>query len=472
MLFADVYDKLVIMRSEGRRKYRYKGDKDMEISGYELIWLFAVYSFLGWVLETAECAIRHKKLVSRGVLSGPFCTVYGTAAVIMTVGLKDLEENWLFLFIGCAVYATVTEWITGKLLEKAGSGKWWDYSGIFGNLDGYICLPYSILWGILGVLGLKFFNPLVLAFYRILPGWLAVGVIWSFCILMLLDTIGFLAAVRRWKYPMRRVHRFNTGVAGYTHKLAEWIAFHAERRLNRAYPGAVDQKEGQCAKQKEQTVFAAGCGFYKLVILFFVGAFLGDLVETVFCRITAGYWMSRSSVVWGPFSIVWGLAIAAATGLLHRYKDRSDHFLFLIGTVIGGAYEYLCSVFTELFFGTVFWDYSDIPFNLGGRINLLYCFFWGIAAVIWLKGLYPVISDMIEKIPVKIGKIVTWILIVFMTADMAVSAAALYRYEKRAEGIPAQYAVEEYLDSRFDDERMQKIYPKAVMVDVEDAGEK
>ncbi len=60
--------------------------------------------------------------------------------------------------------------------------------------------------------------------------------------------------------------------------------------------------------------------------------------------------MSRSSVVWGPFSIVWGLAIALVTALLYKYKDRSNTFLFLIGTLLGGAYEYLCSVFTEIFF--------------------------------------------------------------------------------------------------------------------------
>ena len=93
--------------------------------------------------------------------------------------------------------------------------------------------------------------------------------------------------------------------------------------------------------------------------------------------------MSRSSLVWGPFSIVWGGAIAAATVLLYKYKDRSDRFLFLMGTVLGGVYEYLCSVLSEMVFGTVFWDYSKIPFNLGGRINLLYCFFWGFAAVVW-----------------------------------------------------------------------------------------
>lgn len=111
-----------------------------------------------------------------------------------------------------------------------------------------------------------------------------------------------------------------------------------------------------------------------LLWLFVIGAFLGDMVETVFCRVTAGVWMSRSSLVWGPFSVVWGLALVLATVLLRQEKDRSDRYLFAFGTVMGGVYEYVCSAVTELLFGTVFWDYSKFKFNLGGRINLLYCF--------------------------------------------------------------------------------------------------
>ena len=160
---------------------------------------------------------------------------------------------------------------------------------------------------------------------------------------------------------------------------------------------------GRGCAGKSQCV-CLGCSFYKILWLFVIGAFLGDLVETVFCRVTAGVWMSRSSVVWGPFSLVWGIAIAAATLLLHKYRDRSDRFVFIAGTCLGGAYEYICSVVLELLFGKVFWDYSKIPFNLGGRVNLLYCFFWGIAAIVWIKGLYPVISSWIEKIPLKQGK--------------------------------------------------------------------
>ena len=174
--------------------------------------------------------------------------------------------------------------------------------------------------------------------------------------------------------------------------------------------------------------------------------------------------MSRSSVVWGDFSIVWGLAIAAVTALLYRYRNRSEQFLFWMGTFLGGAYEYICSVFTEIVFGTVFWDYSDIPFNLGGRINLLYCFFWGFAAVAWFKLLYPRISRLIEKLPVKPGKVITWLLLVFMLADGFVSSAALARYNARSNGMEASGSFENWIDEHFDDARMEKVYPKAKKV--------
>lgn len=171
--------------------------------------------------------------------------------------------------------------------------------------------------------------------------------------------------------------------------------------------------------------------------------------------------MSRSSLVWGPFSMVWGLAIAIATALLHKDKDKPDANIFLIGTLLGGAYEYVCGVFTEIVFGKVFWDYSKIPFNLGGRVNLLYCFFWGIAAVVWIKFLYPRISKWIEKIPQRAGKAVTWIVIAFMTVNIGVSMLALIRYDVRSEGAAAKYQWERVMDTYFDDERMQKIYPNA-----------
>ena len=141
-------------------------------------------------------------------------------------------------------------------------------------------------------------------------------------------------------------------------------------------------------------------------------------------------------------------------------KSRTGIF-FIVGTFLGGAYEYVCSVFTEIVFGKVFWDYSKIPFNLGGRINLLYCFFWGIAAVIWIKVLYPKFAGWIEKIPMLWGYVLTWILVVFMAVNILVSMAALVRYDMRANGRPAESGWEKVIDEHFDDERMDRIYPNA-----------
>ena len=106
-------------------------------------------------------------------------------------------------------------------------------------------------------------------------------------------------------------------------------------------------------------------------------------------------------------------------------------FYFLTGTFLGGAYEYLCSVLSEIVFGKVFWDYSKMPFNLNGRINLLYCFFWGIATVVWFKRIYPFLSNLIEKLPIAFGTVFTWIIVVFMVLNMFMSLSALIRYDQR-----------------------------------------
>ena len=112
----------------------------------EIIWLILIYSFLGWFVETIVGTIRKKKFVNRGFSSGPFCFIYGTAAVIMIIALEDLERRPVFLFLGCMAIATMIEWFAGKILERLNQQKWWDYSRKRWNFDGYICLQYSLLW--------------------------------------------------------------------------------------------------------------------------------------------------------------------------------------------------------------------------------------------------------------------------------------------------------------------------------------
>lgn len=433
----------------------------MNYTGYELFWIFLAYSCLGWVLETIAAAVKHKRFLNRGVLTGPVCTVYGIAAVVLTVFLWELvqDKQWVFLFLGSMIWSTAVEWLAGRSLEKLHHGRWWDYSKKKWNLDGYICLEYSILWGVLGVIGLRFGNPLLLHLYHLLPESIMRLFLLLALAVLLLDTISSYLVIIGISQYFPQMESIHNRIAVQTIRLGRWVAKQTQQRMEKAYPGIRRMQ----AMEQQQGVFASGCGFYKLAMLFFIGAFLGDVTETIFCRVRAGIWMSRSSVVWGPFSIVWGLAIMLATQVLYNYRNRSDSFIFLFGTVLGGAYEYICSVFTQLVFGTVFWDYSEIPFNLGGRINLLYCFFWGIAAVVWLKLLYPPLSRWIERIPKGKGIILTWCLIIFMCLDIAVSAAALMRYTERSQGKEAVSGWEKWIDERFDDERMTRIYPNAIL---------
>ena len=426
---------------------------------YELIWLFLIYSFLGWMLETILAATEQRRFVNRGLINGPLCTIYGVPIVILTIFGQELPLFWLFL--GAMIVATVTEWISGHMIERFYHERWWDYSNIKWNLDGYICLPASLVWGVLGTISMRWGNGLLIRLYGFLPEGIGHLLVWILAGMLVLDvtaTIFALSGIGRSTQKWEAVDSWFTSISL---RIGQWLYGHVDRRIHRAYPKTVQVEK----PQRDKTVFAAGCCMQKLVWLFFIGCLLGDITETIFCRITAGVWMSRSSLVWGPFSIVWGFAIAAVTDLLYKYKDRSDRFLFLMGTALGGAYEYLCSVLSEMVFGTVFWDYSEIPFNLGGRINLLYCFFWGFAAVAWFKIFYPVISGWIEKLPICAGRILTWMIVVFMCCNMAVSTMALIRSNERSQGIPATQSWQQTMDERFPDERMEKIYPNAIKVE-------
>lgn len=439
---------------------------------YELLWMFLIYSFAGWCAEVSMAALKRKRLIFRGYLNAPFCLIYGTGAVAFALFLPELKDSLFFLFLGGIVIASFIEYVTGHVLERIFQQKWWDYSGQKYHINGYISLTYSLVWGICAVLMVKYGNPLLVWLFHLMPLWLGRIVVLGVSALLILDGISVSASILQMHRKLKRL----TDVAEEWQVSENWqkisqslgnaLTRRIQGRIMKAYPNiSVEHLAGKLLKKEKSGVFAEGCSFYKLVSLFFIGAFLGDIIETIFCYVTSGVLMSRSSVVYGPFSIIWGLGCVLLTAILYQYRGKNDRYIFLAGTILGGAYEYICSVFTELVFGTVFWDYSKIPFNLGGRINLLYCFFWGIVAVVWLNLIYPRLSDLIEKIPRKWGLIGSNLLIVFMIFNMLVSGLAMARYTARNTGTASDSAIGIYMDEHFPDERMERIYPNAKIVD-------
>ena len=212
-------------------------------------------------------------------------------------------------------------------------------------------------------------------------------------------------------------------------------------------------------------VQAEGLSVYRVFWLFLLARFLGDLIEVVFWLVTRGELISRSSLVYGPFSLVWGFGAVLLTLVFHKLQDQGNIQIFLLGTALGGVYEYICSWFQEWAFGVCFWDYSHLPFNLNGRINLVFCLFWGAVAVLWVRLVYPGLCRLISAIPRRVGKKLAAVMAVFLAVSTVLSAAALYRMDQRREGVPAGSAFSQYLDEHFPDSRLQARYPNMGILD-------
>ena len=136
---------------------------------YQIVFLFFAYSFLGWVGEVLFTAVVHRKYQDRGVLSGPLCLLYGVGGLVITFALGDIREGWFFLLVFSAVYATVIEWIGGHILEYTTHTRWWDYSDFPFNIGGYICLEFSLLWGVGTVVVMKAVHPVIAGFVEMVP---------------------------------------------------------------------------------------------------------------------------------------------------------------------------------------------------------------------------------------------------------------------------------------------------------------
>lgn len=434
----------------------------MTYSLSQLAWFFLIYSFLGWCLSVAACAVKKHTFVNPGFLNLPVSPIYGIGAVLSTVFLSELTHRPLFFILGSCVLSGILVVTTGVALERILHRRWWDFSDHKYHFHGYISLPLLLVLGVGAWLCVSFLNPLLALMLGDLPPLLSRILVLVGLGLVALDLVLSLGITVQMGVRIRRLEQLSRDFQELSSLFGNAITRRVQSRMLHAFPNL---EQAAPSQKPKPTVFAQGCSPTKLIWIFFIAALLGDLIETLFCRATMGVWMSRSSLIYGPFSIVWGLGAVMFTALLYRYKDKSEGYLFLAGTIVGGVYEYVCSVFTELVFGTVFWDYSHIPFNLAGRINLLYCFFWGIAAAVWMKVLYPRLSRLIERIPMKAGKVLTWVIIVFMVFNMAISALALGRYQQRQSAPDAPTnGFTEFLDHYYPDERIHQVYPNMKQV--------
>ena len=422
----------------------------MEISytAFDLLFYLLLYSFLGWCIQVGCEAINNKHFVNEGFLNLPLNMPCGISAALLLPVLDTLTHRTVLqylmtLIVYILVRSLTDQFVRGvsrKAVAPAPRGK----RGL--ALDAVAAAVMLVTYLVV--------HPVIMGLVYLMPVWLERTLVITAGTLTAADFIGVLRALRT-----KAASRLGAAGKETTQRLADRIVNTIWRRLQKAYPG-LDAAE---VPGPERYVFAKGICFDKLVWVFLVSSFLGALIEMAFCRVTAGRWMSRSSVLYGAFSFVWGFGAVVLTVTLQRVADKPDRRIFLAGFVIGGAYEYLCSVFTELVFGTVFWDYSEMPLNIGGRTNVLYCIFWGLLAVVWIKVLFPPMDKGIEKLPPLVGKVATWVVVFFLVFDGVLTAAAMARYTQRQENPVPGNVIDTFLDTTYDDAWMENRWPNMVV---------
>lgn len=208
--------------------------------------------------------------------------------------------------------------------------------------------------------------------------------------------------------------------------------------------------------------FASGYHFYKMFWVFFICSFLGYFVENIFYFVRHGDFANRVGLIYGPFIQIYGLSAVIMVLILHSTNVKKYINIFFASGFIGATFEFLSSFFQENIFGTISWDYSSHAFDFFGRTSLTYSFYWALLGVVLIKFIYPLISDLIEKMPNKFGSIITFLLITFMIFDILASSFAVHRAHERYQQIPASNYFEKKIDKYYPDSFMNLKYPNMI----------
>lgn len=192
----------------------------MNYSIYELAWLFLIYAFLGWCVEVSFVAVTLGQVVNRGFLNGPVCPIYGVGMVGVLLLLEPVSNSLILLFLLGMLLCTAVELAGGWVLEKVFHTRWWDYTNQPFNLGGYICLGFSIMWGLAVTFVVRLVHPVIYALVAWLPHTLGLVLVIVLYILFITDFILTLITIVGLKKRLGELDR----VAGALHAVGDTLS--------------------------------------------------------------------------------------------------------------------------------------------------------------------------------------------------------------------------------------------------------
>lgn len=215
-----------------------------------------------------------------------------------------------------------------------------------------------------------------------------------------------------------------------------------------------DYKE-KCKKHSDNKSYS----FITLLIwTFFICCFIGFVVETIYSYIRKGHYINKQGLLYGPFKPIYGFGGVIFTIIFYKIKYFRAYVIFIIGLIAGTLYEYFCSYFQEYFLKSRSWDYSGFKYNLNGRISISHAVFWGILALLFVKGAMPLIVIFMQKTPKNINSIIAYVIAAFLSFDIFMSVCAVERHIERLKDVPASNSFESFLDEHYGNKKIEETF--------------
>ncbi|MBR4494898.1 MAG: hypothetical protein IKP14_09335 [Clostridiales bacterium] len=213
----------------------------MSLTPYDICTFFIVYSFIGWVIEVVFHVVVAGKIINRGFLNGPVCPVYGFGMISVLLIYNFVgSSNTVVVFIEGVVFTTLIELVAGFILDKFFHARWWDYSNMPMNLNGYICVGFSLIWGLAVVFVIKIAHVFV---YSITSGFIPKSIGWPVLIAMyavfITDTIVTALTLIGLNKKLEELDRISESIKNVSDKITERIGNTSLNTLQKAQSTAV-----------------------------------------------------------------------------------------------------------------------------------------------------------------------------------------------------------------------------------------
>ena len=224
-------------------------------------------------------------------------------------------------------------------------------------------------------------------------------------------------------------------------------------------------EEVKIVRTNKQSIFQK---IAKIFWIFIIGSVLGYAIEMIVGLVQNGHFVSRQGLLIGPFIQVYGVGLVIYYLVISKIENKNNIKIFIVSMILGGLIEYLFSFFQEKLFGTISWDYRNLPLNINVMKSLLHCVYCGFGGILFLKYILPHLDKLDIGYKYKIFKIITALCMIFIIFDITISGLVGVRHLERRKNIKPEGKIDIFLDKYYPDSKLREIYSNAKEVVIDE----